>query len=70
MKISDELQTQEGARLQENNTERKRLKEEIAFMEKEHKKKKADEISQFEKDDLEKLRKELETLRIGQKRDT
>jgi molecular chaperone HtpG len=67
MKIADELQTQEGARLQENNTERERLKEEIAFMEKEHNKKKADEISQFEKDDLEKLRKELETFESDRK---
>ena len=62
MKIADELQTQEGKKLQENNTERERLKEEITFMEKEHNMKKADEISQFEKDDLEKLRKELETF--------
>jgi len=62
IKISDELEAQEGGRLQENNTERERLKEEISFMEKEHNKKKADEISQFEKDDLEKLRKELDTF--------
>ena len=46
-------------RLTENNDERKRIKEEIDFMEQEHKKKKADEVSQVEKDDLEKLRKEL-----------
>jgi len=31
-------------------------------MEKEHSRKKPEEISQFEKDDLEKLRKELETI--------
>ena len=62
MKISNELEAQEGKRLQENNAERERLKEEISFMEKEHNKKKADEISQFEKDDLEKLRKELDTF--------
>jgi molecular chaperone HtpG len=67
MKIADELQTQEGKKLQENNTERERLKEEISFMEKEHNKKKADEISQFEKDDLEKLRKELETFESARK---
>ena len=59
IKISEDLQSEEGTKLAENNTERKRLKEEIDFMEKEHKKKKADEISQIEKDDLEKLRKEL-----------
>jgi molecular chaperone HtpG len=62
IKISDELEAQEGGRLQENNTERERLKEEISFMEKDHNKKKTDEISQFEKDDLEKLRKELDTF--------
>jgi molecular chaperone HtpG len=61
-KISEDLQTQEGTRLAGNNTERKRLKEEIAFMEEDHKKKKADEISQLEKDDLEKLRNELSAV--------
>jgi molecular chaperone HtpG len=58
-KISEDLQNQEGTRLSENNNEKKRVKEEIAFMEQEHKKKKADEISQLEKDDLENLHKEL-----------
>jgi molecular chaperone HtpG len=58
-KISEDLQNQEGPGLAENNNERKRIKEEIDFLEQEHKKKKADEISQVEKDDLEKLRKEL-----------
>jgi molecular chaperone HtpG len=62
MKISEELEAQEGTKLQENNAERERLNEEISFMEKEHSKKKSEEVSQFEKDDLEKLRKELETL--------
>jgi len=61
-KISEDLQTQEGTSLAGNNTERKRLKEEIAFMEEDHKKKKADEISQLEKDDLEKLRNELSAV--------
>jgi molecular chaperone HtpG len=59
IKISDDLQTGAGAKLNENNVERKRLKEEIDFMEQEHNKKKADEISQLEKDDLGKLRKDL-----------
>jgi molecular chaperone HtpG len=36
-------------------------------MEKEHNKKKADQVSQFEKDDLEKLRKELETFESARK---
>ena len=58
-KISEDLQAQEGSGLAENDKERKRIKEEIAFMEQENKKKKADEISQLEKDDLENLRKEL-----------
>ncbi len=60
-KISEDLLTKEGARLDENNKERIRIKEEIDFTEQEHKKKKPEEISQVEKDDLEKLRKELTT---------
>jgi molecular chaperone HtpG len=67
LKISGELETQEGAMLKENNSQREKLKEEISFMEKEHAKKKADEISQFEKDDLEKLKKELEILDSARK---
>jgi molecular chaperone HtpG len=66
-KISEDLQKQEGPRLTENNTERKRIREEIDFMEKENKKKKADEISQVEKDDLEKLRKELTDVENARK---
>jgi molecular chaperone HtpG len=58
-KISEDLKVKEGPRLEENSTERKKIKEEIAFMEQEQKKKKAEEISQIEKDDLEKLRKDL-----------
>jgi len=59
IKISEDLQSETSASLTENNVTRKRLKEEIAFIEQENKKKKEDEISQLEKDDLEKLRKEL-----------
>ena len=59
LKVSEDLQAEAGAKLSENNAERKRIKEEVAFMEEEQKKKKAEEISQIEKDDLEKLRKEL-----------
>jgi molecular chaperone HtpG len=66
-KISEDLQSKEGSRLTENNNEKKRIKEEITFMEQEHKKKKADEISQLEKDDLEKLRKELTTVENDRK---
>jgi molecular chaperone HtpG len=57
--ISENLQKIKASELTANDLERKRLKEEIAFIEKEHKSKKADEISQVEKDDLEKLRSEL-----------
>ncbi len=67
MKISDDLESAEGTRLKENNSQREKLKEEISFMEKEHSKKKPEEISQFEKDDLEKLKKELETLDSSRK---
>jgi len=67
IKISEDLQASEGERLQENNTEREKLKDGVDFMEKEQSKKKPDEISQFEKDDLEKLRKDLETLETARK---
>jgi molecular chaperone HtpG len=58
-KISDDLYKEKGEKLNENSMESKRIKEEISFMEQEHKKKKEAEISQIEKDDLEKLRKDL-----------
>jgi molecular chaperone HtpG len=67
LKISDDLEAQEGTRLNENNTERERLKEEIAFMEKDQKNKKPEEVSQVEKDDIEKRRKELETIESSRK---
>lgn len=67
IKISEELQKAEGARLAENDAERKRLKEEKEFMEKEQEKKKAEEIGQLEKDDLEKLRKDLEAAENARK---
>jgi molecular chaperone HtpG len=67
IKISEDLQAQEGTKLSENFTESKKLKEEIDFMEKEHKKKKEDEISQIEKDDLDKLRKELSSVESARK---
>jgi len=59
IKISDDLNAESGAKLGENDAERKKKKEEIAFLENEHKKKKAEEISQPEKDDLERMKKEL-----------
>ncbi len=58
LKVNDDLKEKEGSRLSENGSELKRINEEIEFMEQEHKKKKAEEISQVEKDDLEKLKKE------------
>jgi molecular chaperone HtpG len=67
IKISEDLKAQEGAKLTEKNAERKKLKEEVDFMEQEHKKKKPDEISQLEKDDLEKLRKELSFVENARK---
>jgi molecular chaperone HtpG len=67
IKIAEDLQSKEGTRLSENNAERKRIKEEIDFTEKEHKNRKADEISQIEKDDLEKLRKELSAAENARK---
>jgi len=67
IKISEDIQVQEGKALTENNGERKKLKEEIDFMEKEHKKKKEEEISQIEKDDLDKLRKELSAVENARK---
>jgi molecular chaperone HtpG len=67
IKISEDLQTAEGTKLADNNKERTRLKEEIDFMEKEHKKRKEEEITQVEKDDLEKLRKELSDIENARK---
>jgi molecular chaperone HtpG len=61
-KINKDVSDSLGSKLSENDTERKRLKEEIEFLEKEQKGKKEDEVSQVEKDDLEKLRKELEEI--------
>jgi molecular chaperone HtpG len=65
--ISDDLKAKEGPKLDENEKERKRLKEEIEFMEKEHGRKKPEEVSQHEKDDLENLRKELTSVEDARK---
>ena len=67
IKISEDLQTEAGTKLTENNTERTKLKEEVSFMEQEQKKKKADDLSQLEKDDLEKLKKDLSTVENSRK---
>jgi molecular chaperone HtpG len=62
IKVSEDLQKESGDKLTENNQAKKKLKEELSFLEQDHKKKKDDEVSQLEKDDLEKLRKELTDL--------
>jgi molecular chaperone HtpG len=67
IKVSEDLQTEAGTKLAENNVERTRLKEEVGFMELEQQKKKAEEVSQLEKDDLEKLKKELSTVENSRK---
>ena len=67
IQINDDLKSTDGDKLSANDIERKRAKEEIAFMEAEQKKKKADEVSQIEKDDLEKLKKELGDLENARK---
>jgi molecular chaperone HtpG len=67
IQVSEDLNKKEGEKLGASNTERNKLKEEITFMEAEHKKKKADEVSQVEKDDLEKLRKELSAIENSRK---
>jgi molecular chaperone HtpG len=67
IRLEGDLQAKEGIRLAENNVERKKLMEQIDFLEKEHKSKKEDEISQIEKDDLDKLRKELSDVENARK---
>jgi molecular chaperone HtpG len=66
-KLSADVKESVGSKLVDNDADRKRLNEEISFMEADHKKKKAEEVSQIEKDDLEKLRKELETVKNTRK---
>jgi molecular chaperone HtpG len=66
-KLWDDMNNAIGDKLKENNTERTRINEEIGFMEKEHKAKKEEDISQLEKDDLEKLRKELDAINTSRK---
>jgi molecular chaperone HtpG len=67
VKISDDLKSELGDKLKANDSERKKVKEEVAFMEQEHKKRKAEEISQVEKDDFEKLKKELSDVEKARK---
>lgn len=67
IQVSEDLNSSKGEKLVANNTERKKIKEEIVFMEDEHKKKKPEEITQVEKDDLEKLRKDLSAIENARK---
>jgi molecular chaperone HtpG len=66
-RIAEDVNKNLGAELSPKNEERKRLKEEIEFLEQEHKNKKQEEISQIEKDDLEKLRKDLSAVENDRK---
>lgn len=59
LKVSEDLKAKESSKLEESSKAIKKLKEEIDFMEKDHGRKKPEEVSQHEKDDLEKARKEL-----------
>jgi molecular chaperone HtpG len=61
--ISGEMDSAGGEQLQAIGNEIKKLSEEVSFLEKEHSSKKSEEISQAEKDDLEKLRKELDDVK-------
>ena len=67
LRINEDLETAEGEKLSENEKKRKEVKEEMDFLEEEHKKKKPEEISQVEKDDLEKLRKDLQEIEDARK---
>jgi molecular chaperone HtpG len=61
IKISEEITASLGPELEANAREMTRLREEADFMEKENKKKKPEELSQIEKDDLENKRREIES---------
>lgn len=67
LRINEDLKTAEGEKLSENDKKRNDIKEEINFLEEEQKKKKPEEISQVEKDDLEKLRKDLQEIEDARK---
>jgi len=59
-KLSEKMNKELESFLKENSAETGKLKEEADFLEKEHKGKKDDEISQAEKDDLKKLRDDVD----------
>ena len=60
--LVESLEKEHVEELKKNNAGIEKTKVEIDFMEKEHSKKKPEEISTFEKDDLERLRGELKQL--------
>ncbi|MCI0522726.1 MAG: molecular chaperone HtpG [Bacteroidales bacterium] len=60
--LADALNSEHADELKKNSAGIDKTKVEIDFMEKEHGKKKPEEISTFEKDDLERLRGELKQL--------
>ena len=67
VKLSDGITESLGDKLRENRTEMNKLREEIDFMEKEHQSKKEEEVPQVEKDDLSKLRSDLDKLTESRK---
>jgi len=60
--LAGDLEKEHADELKKNSAEIDKTKVEIDFMEKEHDKKKPEEIPSVEKDDLERLRNELKTL--------
>lgn len=68
-KISGDMSEALTEKLSGNTQERSRIREEIEFLEKEHKGKKDEDIPQVEKDDLDKLRKELDKVNDERKKE-
>ncbi len=60
--LSESLAKEHGDELKKNSAGIDKTKVEIDFMEKEHSKKKPEEVSTYEKDDLEKLKNDLKQL--------
>jgi molecular chaperone HtpG len=59
VKLSEDVERDMGDQMKTIRTEIRELNEQVDFLEKEHGKRKADEISQAEKDDLSELRRKL-----------
>jgi molecular chaperone HtpG len=60
--LAEELDKEHADELRKNSAGIEKTKVEVDFMEKEHGKKKPEEVSSFEKDDLEKLKGDLKQL--------